>query len=225
MGVPGAGLCSPQSPVLALGTSTPPLCAQGVLSRAAGCVLEKDMTIGATWLQHFCRVRPFSSAAGHKRVWQGARGWELEPPERSWSPPPKSFCPLSACKPHSRQSQGCVGHPGSVVWGCALGLGARSLPPCRSWGGSLAPQELQFGLEVGHGGPRHSSRREGQDQQDLGSASLPLCVTSVMFPRCSVTLQRAPPGCTPIWDHPDLSSLPTAASAPGGCRDGGGVPP
>lgn len=104
MGVPGAGLCSPQGPVLALGTSyPPPLCAQGVLSRAAGCILEKDMTIGATWLQHFCRVRPFSSAAGHKRVWQGARGWELEPPERSWCPPQIFLPPL--CLQTSQQAE------------------------------------------------------------------------------------------------------------------------
>lgn len=148
----------------------------------------------------------------------------------SWSPqsgpgppPPKSFCPLSACKPHSRQSQGCAGHPGSVVWGRALGLGV--LAPLQVLGGEPGAPGAAFWVGSGARGPSAQQQEGGPGPAGFGGALLcPPCVTSAMFPKCSVTLQRAPPGCTPIWDHPDLSSLPAAASAPGGCRDGG-VPP
>lgn len=172
-GTRGRAVPPPRAPCWPWGPA-PPLSAQGVLGRAAGCVLERDVTVGATWLQYFCRVRLFSSAVGHKSARQQAGGGSWSPQSGPGPPPPGLFAPSLPANLRAGRAGAARGIP--VAWGRALALGGQVLAPLQVLGGG-EPGAPGAAVWVGNGarscgcwagGPRHSSRREGQDQQGGG---------------------------------------------------------
>lgn len=148
-GTRGRAVPPPRAPCWPWGPA-PPLSARGVLGRAAGCVLERDVTVGATWLQYFCRVRLFSSAVGHKSARQQAGGGSWSPQSGPGPPPPGLFAPSLPANLRASRAGAARGIP--VAW-CGDALwhwGARSLPPCRFWGGGAwCPRSCGLGWKWG----------------------------------------------------------------------------